>query len=471
MGALKQWAKPFTQPVKSFCVFGWMWRAAKRSMMSGLLAIYCGDAMVLKLKPSEQRRYAIGLGAAPLLVLLSAFLIAGCQVSTAPVSQTSDDTGVSESSDAESAADTESSPETISQTGSQARATHKIKADKANAEATSQTAGSQAATHYNDLWHKIADARSIDIPPHKEVDYYRGQFASRALFPANATRAASPWMFHVVNELEARDMPLELALLPLVESGFQPGVKGIGGAGLWQLSAQTARGLKLRVNKEYDGRLDPIPATRAALDYLLYLYEMFDNDWLSAVAAYNMGEGKLKSAIARNRRQGKPEDFLSLGMSRNQAPSLYKWLAVIEIARDPAALEMNFPVIANTQVLGREGVPNGVSLSSVAKAIALPKAELLALNPAFKTQVVPSSGKYMINLPLEQTGAFELARAQLKREPNAVGNGGSYVVKSGDTLSGIAKRQGVKLSSLMQVNGLNNKSIIRPGQKLAIPGA
>lgn len=474
MGALKQWAKPFTQPVKSFCVFGWMWRAAKRSMMSGLLAIYCGDAMVLKLKPSKQRRYAERFWGAPSLALFAALfstlILSGCQLSTVPATNPTDETVLSEPSDEPNSAATETSNDedtgaaTGTETTTKASTAHRVKTTKAQQTDT-------IAVDYSDLWHKIADARSIDIPPHKEVDYYRSQFASRALFPANATRAASPWMFHVVNELEARDMPLELALLPLVESGFQPGVKGIGGAGLWQLSAQTARGLKLRVNKEYDGRLDPIPATRTALDYLLYLYEMFDNDWLSAVAAYNMGEGKLKSAIARNRRQGKPEDFLSLGMSRNQAPSLYKWLAVIEIARDPAALEMNFPVIANTQVLGREGVPNGVSLSSVAKAIALPKAELLALNPAFKTQVVPSSGKYMINLPLEQIGAFELARAQLKREPTAVGKGGSYVVKSGDTLSGIAKRQGVKLSSLMQVNGLNNKSIIRPGQKLAIPGA
>ncbi|WP_372870957.1 transglycosylase SLT domain-containing protein [Shewanella sp.] len=320
---------------------------------------------------------------------------------------------------------------------------------------------------YTNLWQKIAENRNITIPPHSEVAFFREQFAARALFPTNATTAAKPWMYHIVSELEEREMPLELALLPLIESGFQPGIKGVGVAGMWQLSKSTALGQRIRVSHEYDGRLDPIPATRAALDYLLYLYEMFNNDWLSAVAAYNMGEGKLKSAIERNRRQGKPEDFLSLGLNKNQAPSLYKWLAVIEIVRDPAILEPNFPAIPNQAVLARDGIPNGVSLSSVAEAIAMPKAELQALNPAFKTRVVPSSGKYMINLPLEQAAAFELARTKLKSAP--IASSDTYQVKSGDTLSGIAKRQGVKLTSLMQVNGLNNKSIIRPGQQLKLP--
>lgn len=378
-------------------------------------------------------------------MLFCAALLGGCQVSMTPAPVPTEDDEVLET---EPVAEVKTQPILVTP-------------------AASETA---AHTQYTDLWHQIADARTIDIPAHKEVDYYRNQFSSRALFPANATRAAAPWMYHIIQELEARDMPLELALLPLVESGFQPGVKGLGGAGLWQLSAQTARGLKLRVNSEYDGRLDPIPATRAALDYLLYLYEMFDNDWLSAVAAYNMGEGKLNSAIVRNRRQGKPEDFVSLGMSRNQAPSLYKWLAVIDIIRDPAALDMNFPPIEKRQVLGREGVSNGVALASIARSISMSKAELMALNPAFKTGVVPASGKYMINLPLDQTGAYEQARAQLKREPDAIGSSGSYVVKSGDTLSGIAKRLGVKLASLMQANNLNQSSIIRPGQKLAVPG-
>lgn len=373
------------------------------------------------------------------VLLLTLSILAGCQVNT-------------QTSDAPWDAEAKPEPEVISPI---------VKEEPAPPEPDTPEAKPQ-----QNLWQKVADAQTISVPTHSEVAYFLGLHRNNGLFPINAPAAAEPWLYDIITELEARDMPLELALLPLIESGYHPGIKGLGGAGLWQLSAQTGRNHHLRVNQSYDGRLDPTPATRAALDYLLYLYEMFDNDWLSAVAAYNMGEGKLKTAIERNRRKGKAEDFLALGLSRNQAPTLYKWLAALAVLRDPQTQSASFPPIANTPVMAREAVPNGVALSNIAQAVGMSARELSRLNPAFRDGIVPFSGKYQINLPKPQLAALNAALVNLT--PSTPGKGGSYQVKSGDTLSGIAKRHGLSLDKLLSLNGLHMKSIIKPGQQLRL---
>ncbi|ABL99393.1 transglycosylase SLT domain-containing protein [Shewanella amazonensis] len=396
-----------------------------------------GNTVILDTLPG--RRPALSKGWFVLLLTLT--ILAGCQVNT-------DTSGEPWETDAQP------QPEQVPLVVKEATAPSEPALPEAEAKA------------YQNLWQKIADAQTIAVPSHSEVTYFLGLNRNNGLFPINAPAAAEPWLYDIISELEARDMPLELALLPLIESGYHPGVKGLGGAGLWQLSAQTGRNHHLRVNQSFDGRLDPIPATRAALDYLLYLYEMFNNDWLSAVAAYNMGEGKLKTAIERNRRKGKAEDFLALGLSRNQAPTLYKWLAALAVLRDPQTQSASFPPIANAPVLAREAVPNGVALSNIAQAMGMSAKELSRLNPAFRDGIVPFSGKYQINLPESRLPALNAALVNLR--PSTPGKGGSYQVKSGDTLSGIAKRHGMRLDKLLSLNGLNMKSIIKPGQQLRL---
>ncbi|MBT1444809.1 transglycosylase SLT domain-containing protein [Shewanella sp. JM162201] len=336
---------------------------------------------------------------------------------------------------------------------------------------------SKASTEqYTDLWQKIAASDAIALPDHKEIDYFLKLHSSRMLFTKAAPGAAEPWLYDIVTRLEQRNMPLELALLPIVESAYNPASRGAGVAGLWQLASQTGRNFKLRVNKSFDGRLDHIASTEATLDYLQHLHDMFGNDWISAVAAYNIGEGNFGNAVERSRRKGKATDFYSLGLSRKQVPTVYKWLALVDIVRDPKALAQSFPPIDNRQVLARELAPNGVSLKQIAAKSGIAEKELKKLNPAFRTGAVPTKGEYWINLPLDAADSFANAKGSMTADAKNVevkDDDGEkprrYVVKSGDTLGGIAKRNGVKLQALLSANGLKKDSVIRPGQTLKLP--
>lgn len=168
-----------------------------------------------------------------------------------------------------------------------------------------------------DVWQRIAMQLSLEVPDHEKVDYYRTWYLKHPNHLKTVSQRATPFLYLITEKIEARDLPLELALLPVVESSFDPFAYSHGSAaGLWQFVPGTGKMYGLEQNFWYDGRRDVAAATDAALDYLTYLNKRFDGDWNHAIAAYNSGGGRVSSAIRKNNKLGKPIDFFSLDLPK-----------------------------------------------------------------------------------------------------------------------------------------------------------
>lgn len=182
-----------------------------------------------------------------------------------------------------------------------------------------------------DVWLRIRHQIQIEVPNTLDVSQQRDFYRRHQRVLKQVAVRAEPFLYHIVTELERRRMPVELALLPIVESSFNPLAQAGAPAGLWQMVPQTARNFGLQRNDWYDGRKDPIASTKAALDYLQYLHDSLGQDWLNAVAGFNSGEGRIQKAIAINRSRGKPIDFWSLNLPKQSTIYLPKWLALIDL--------------------------------------------------------------------------------------------------------------------------------------------
>ncbi|QSX31198.1 transglycosylase SLT domain-containing protein [Shewanella cyperi] len=323
-------------------------------------------------------------------------------------------------------------------------------------QATSREPQTPQAPQYQDLWRKIAASNDIVLHDSPQMQLWVDFYRQRPSFARQLSDKAAPFLFEIVTALEQKGLPLELALLPAVESGFNANASGGAPAGLWQMIPATGRRFGLRVGADFDGRRDPMASTEAVLNYLIHLHTTLGQDWLNAVAGYNSGELRIQAAIKANQAKGLGTDFWSLKLSGKQAPTVYKWLALIALLREEA---LPLAPIANAPAVKREAAVSGQPLAVLAKGYGLSLKQLKALNPGFRTATVPTSGQYSLLLPLNaqwQGGQLSALKAP------------SYQVKSGDTLGAIAKRHGISLKALLGLNGLTEKSIIKPGQMLRL---
>ncbi|MFB2774287.1 LysM peptidoglycan-binding domain-containing protein [Shewanella xiamenensis] len=318
---------------------------------------------------------------------------------------------------------------------------------------------------YADVWEKIQHARTIDVHDDAEVRKQRNFFDDKQKFMTQVTQRAEPFLYYIVSQLEARNMPLELALLPIVESGYNPLAQANGPAGLWQMIPATGRNFGLTINSAYDGRKDALASTDAVLDYLQHLHDTLGNDWINAVAGYNSGELVIKAAIDRNKAKGKPTDFWSLNIPARQVQTVPKWLAFIQIIRAPSHYNLKVMPIANRPFLERLPAPNGVEISQIANAAGLTKAEFKTYNPGYRQSVIPSKGKYQIALPIENIGQYQENQHKLYAQKRY--DSQSYIVKSGDSLGTIAAKFDISVKELKQVNNLSSDRI-KIGQELTL---
>lgn len=318
---------------------------------------------------------------------------------------------------------------------------------------------------YSDVWEKIQHANTIDVHDDAEVRKQRNFFDDKQKFMNQVGERAEPFLYYIVSQLEARNMPLELALLPIVESGYNPLAQANGPAGLWQMIPATGRNFGLTVNSAYDGRKDALASTDAVLDYLQHLYDTLDHDWINAVAAYNTGELVIKAAIDKNKAKGKPTDFWSLGIPAKRVQTVPKWLAFIQIIRAPNHYNLKVRPIANRPYLDRVPAPNGVDIGQIANAAGLSKAEFKTYNPGFRQGVIPSKGKYQIALPLENIGQYQENHDKLYAQKRY--DSQSYIVKSGDSLGTIAAKFDMSVKALKQANNLTSDRL-KVGQELTL---
>lgn len=324
---------------------------------------------------------------------------------------------------------------------------------------------------YTDVWQRIRQQMHIQVPQRADIRREIAFFASKQKFFNEVANRAEPYLYLIVTELEKRRMPVELALLPIVESAYNPVAQGKGPTGLWQMVPQTARNFGLKIQHGYDGRKDPWSSTLAVLDYLQHLHDSLGNDWLNAVAAYNSGEGRIMAAIERNKARGKPTDYWSLQIPARYVQTMPKWLAMISLVKNPANYQISLPPVANRPVVGSTKIAGAVQLQQAAELAGMPLNQLKKLNPGFALTTTPEGKEFPLLLPLDALETFEKQRHLLKKVAVAAAPSGGpqrYKVKTGDSLVSIAARYKTKVASLRRLNQLKNDQL-QAGQILLIP--
>lgn len=339
-----------------------------------------------------------------------------------------------------------------------------------------------------DVWERMRQGfalqDSIDVNP--RIEQQRLWFASNPRFVETAGERGSLYLHYIVERLEERDMPLELALLPAIESAYNPmAYSRAHAAGMWQFIPSTGRHFNLRQTNFYDGRRDITASTNAALEYLTRLHDMFNGDWLLALAAYNAGEGTVSRAIERNEKLGLPTDYWNLPLPQETRDYVPKLLALSQVVSTPESYGVNLSPIANEPYFEAVAINDRLDLSKVAAFANMDEDELIQLNPAFKKRMTVDGPKQLLvptakaqllsaslsNLNPEQLvslqprkAVFEAAVAEAKA-PAAR----SYRVKRGDNLGSIAKANRVSVKDIQRWNRLSG-SRLKAGQVLALRG-
>ena len=301
----------------------------------------------------------------------------------------------------------------------------------------------------------------------RELDWY----VSHPEYLERVFRRAHLYLPYIAAELETRGMPADLALLPIVESAFDPFAYSHGrAAGLWQFIPGTGKRFGLKQNWWYDGRRDVVESTRAALDYLSLLHALFDGDWLNAVAAYNSGEGHVSRAIHKHKAAGKPVDFWSI---RNRLPKetrtyVPKLLAINEILRNPQKYGLTLPAVPNHIAFDTVDTDGQVDMALAAELAGIETAELYALNPGVNRWATDPDGPHRLLVPAERSAQFRQGLAELGDRERVKWT--RHRIKSGETLGQIAGRYGTTTAVLKQINGLHG-NMIRAGRHLMVPHA
>jgi membrane-bound lytic murein transglycosylase D len=281
-----------------------------------------------------------------------------------------------------------------------------------------------------------------------------------------ATRAA-PYLYFIHQQVKKHKLPIELVLVPIIESGYNPfNLSTAGAAGIWQMMPDTASGFGIKQDWWYDGRRDIVASTRAALDYLTYLFDFFDGNALLAIAAYNTGEGSVMSAIRRNIREGKSTDFWSLPLPRETRTYVPRLLALATIIAHPEMYPLHFPAVRNAPYLAQVDVGGQIDLKRAASFAGMSLKQFQQLNPGYNRLVTHPNGPYKLVLPIENVERFmaQLARTSLSHHINWV----EYKVKSHDTLDSVAKHFNTTAKDLREINHLT-KLQLKKGMRLVIP--
>jgi membrane-bound lytic murein transglycosylase D len=280
------------------------------------------------------------------------------------------------------------------------------------------------------------------------------------------------YLFHIVEELEARKMPAELALLPIVESAFNPqALSKAKAAGLWQFIPSTGRIYELEQNWWMDQRRDVIESTRAALDYLQRLYEFQGQDWFLALASYNWGEGAVMRARKRNEAQKKPTDYLSLRMPKETRNYVPKLIALRNILRDPQKYGVVLPRIPNEPFFVVVDKEQSIDLALAARFADMTIAEFVELNPSHHRPIINASRTNRIILPAEKAAQFQTALQSHIAQGKPLVSWKPYTLQQNESLVTLARKSGVTITALRQANGLRANANPLPGTTLLAPVA
>lgn len=294
-------------------------------------------------------------------------------------------------------------------------------------------------------------------------------FADRPDYMNRVLDRAHPWLYDILNEIEARDLPGELILLPIVESAYDPFAYSHGRAsGAWQFLSGTARDFGIEINDAYDGRRDVYAATRAALDYLNYLGGLFDGDWNLALAAYNAGQGRVQRAMRRNASRGRPTDWASLSLPRETMAYVPKMNGLGCLFQSPERFGFELPRWDNLPSIAKIALDGPVDIVQVSVEADLELGELVVLNAGLNGHLTSPNGPHHLIVPIDRADDVLGSLQSLPDMPTVEYR--EITVRRGDTLSGLAARHQVSMNDLRTVNQLNGDSL-RAGQTLKLAAA
>ncbi|WP_010325480.1 LysM peptidoglycan-binding domain-containing protein [Marinobacterium stanieri] len=343
-------------------------------------------------------------------------------------------------------------------------------------QANTQTAANRSSASRNtkeqqapeDLWEltRLHMQLPVDID-HPRVQTQLKWYQRHPTHLLRVSERAAPYYHHIITEVLKRDMPAEIALLPAVESAFDPFAYSHGrAAGPWQFIPGTARHFGLRSSWWYDGRRDILASTDAALTYLQQLNKRFDGDWLLALAAYNAGGGTVSRAIRRNKRQGKPTDYWSLDLPRETEAYVPKLLAVARLVRDAEQLGLTLSPISNEPYFAQVETGGQIDLAEVAELAGMDTDALYRLNPGFNRWATDPEGPHILLVPAEKAVSLQANLDAMPADQRVSWH--RYTVKRGDTLSTIARRFHSSTEVIRQGNRIKG-NMIRAGQALLVP--
>ena len=318
-----------------------------------------------------------------------------------------------------------------------------------------------------DIWERLRTGFQFSSQLMPSVQDHIDNFRAHNHHIEQILQNGEPYLFYILSRVEARGLPAELALLPVIESAFDPFARSpAGAAGLWQFMPATAEQAGLRRDWWVDGRRDIVAATEAALDYLSELQQRFDGDWLLALSAYNAGSARVHKAMRLNRSQGKPVDFWHLPLPEETRSYVPKLIALRAIIANPEAYDIVLPAMANSRYFTAVEAGGQLDLQVAAQLAGTSTDELQRLNPGLTRSITPPASTHTLLIPLASERRFceRLARLPADQRVQSI----QYRVRSGDTLSAIAQHSQTTVARLRQINQLDSTRIFA-GKLLIVP--
>ena len=336
-------------------------------------------------------------------------------------------------------------------------------------DATNTVAG-LTPEQYPDVFDRIRAGFQLEDVESRQIDTQLVYFANNPQYLERVFGRASLYMHHIVQEIEARNMPLELALLPVVESAFEPFARSwVAAHGLWQFMPGTGERFGLKQDWWYDGRRDVIASTRAALDYLQFLHDEFNGDWLLAVAAYNCGEFRVAREVKKNRALGKPVDFFSLSLPSETRAYVPKLMAMRRLVANPEDYGLAFSPIPNEPYFVKVDTGGQLDLTLAAELAGLTLDEVYELNPGFHRWATDPAGPHFLLLPRDTADAFKRNLDLLS--PDERVRVSLHTVKPGESVATIAAKYKTQAIVVRDMNQLDANAVLVVGSELRVPTA
>ena len=316
------------------------------------------------------------------------------------------------------------------------------------------------------LWQRIRNGFGLPDMSSPLVREQEEWFAKRPDYISRTVARSSRYLYYIVEQIEKRNMPSEIALLPIIESAYNPvAYSRAHASGIWQFIPSTGKLYGLQQNFWYDGRRDVTAATNAALDYLEKLYEQFGS-WDLALAAYNWGEGAVARSIAKNVAKGLPTDYRSLTMPAETRYYMPKLQAVKNIVANPAQYGIDLAEVPNQPYFVAVPTTKHIDVKLAAKLADMPIEEFQSLNPGNSRPVIKADGERMLLVPADKADAF---RSNMENHDEPMVSWQAYKLKPGETVERVAARHGISVAQLKHVNGIAPKRAVGAGATLLVP--